>query len=257
MSEDLAAETQEAAPAATEETTEVIETSEQAVTEESTEKVTEQVETKSPIDERIGELMAKWRGTERERDALKQQLDVIEQERTNEILNRAPPTEEQFDFDTTAHAAALQQHYIAQGQAQGQAHALQQVKIREAQVAQARDTAAYNTRVQEFAVKAPDFVQSVSMLQVSPDVQQMLMRDEQGPQMAYLASKNPVIAAKLQSLDPAVRTQGIVDIKLEIAGSPKANKISSAGEPNESQLQGGIKPEVDEFSKRFPNAEII
>jgi len=245
LSEELSAEAlPEATPAVTEETQEVTETSEQAVTEEAQqEQVTEPVEEPSNVQKRIDQLTAKRYAAENERDQMRQKLDAIELERQQEILNKAPPTEAQFDYDTEAHNKAVQDHYYAQGQAQGQANALREVQIREAQTAQAQQVATYNARVQEFATKAPDFAQSVGMLQVPADVQQVLMLDEQGPQMAYLASKNPEISAKLMSLDPAVRTQGIVDIKLKIAGSPKANNISSAGEPNTSQIQTGLKAE--------------
>lgn len=259
MSEEFSAEApQEEAPAATEQVQEVVEeVTETTETAEPNEQVTEKVESQSNVQARIDKLTAKRYTAERERDDMRQQLDKIEQERANEILNRPAPTEAQFDYDTEAHTKAVQDHYFAQGQAQGQAQALKDTQVREAQASHAREVATYNARVQEFTTKAPDFVQSVGTLQVPADIQQVLMRDEQGPEMAYLASKNPEIAVKLMSLDPSVRTQGIVDIKMKIASNPKANNISSAGEPNTSQVQTGIKPEQDEFMKKFPNAEIM
>ena len=258
LSEELSAEAlPEATPAVTEETQEVAETSEQAVTEESTEQVTEPVEEPSNVQKRIDQLTAKRYAAENERDQMRQKLDAIELERQQEILNKAPPTEAQFDYDTEAHNKAVQDHYYAQWQAQGQATELRNTQIREAQAAQAMVEVAYNTRVEEFKIKAPDFMTSVGSLVVPQDVEAYFKRDAQGPQMAYVAAKNAEISAKLNSFDPNIRNQGLVDIKLKIAGSPKANNISSAGEPNTSQIQTGLKAEQDDFMKKFPNAEIM
>jgi len=191
------------------------------------------------INKRIGKITAEKWEAKREADALKKQLTELQQKPAEP---EAAPTLEQFEFDDAKYQAALIQHQIKQGLAEGKEALRVEQQQAQAQAQQHNVAQAFNAKVADFAASKPDYVDVIgSMPELPGEAVQALMAMDKGPEVAYFLGQNPAVADQVASLDPMSAAIQLGAIQANLSQT-KTVKPSSAPEPQETLGGGGAPP---------------
>lgn len=197
---------------------------------------------------RVGKLTSQRKQAEDKAAALQVRLDKIEADNLQAIINKPAPTEEQHQFDTEAYEADLAAHNQAIGRAQGQQEEAVRTQQQRAVDAQNQLNQVYGEKVVKFAEKTPDFVVSVGALAgLNQQVMNHIQALENGPEVAYELSKNMDLANQLNNAanagDAITAGSVLAQVQAGIKAAPKDKKVTAAGDPIESPIQGGVSPD--------------
>lgn len=149
---------------------------------------------KPKVQKRIDELTHARRAAERERDYWRTQAEA----------RNTPTAPEAHEFATDeAYDAAMRRHeakLAAREEIADTAKATAERYERDAQNAVAES---YNERVQEAAVRIPDFADVVGKadIQISESLRMALLDSERGPDIVYRLAKDPAEALRLSQMD--------------------------------------------------------
>lgn len=105
-----------------------------------------------------------------------------------------------FNFDEAQHHA-----YTVQQAAKAATEAAKrELKAEQEAMQKQRALAEYASRVKDFAKDKPDFNEVANYAPISDQIAEMVIRAEQGPEIAYHLGKNPDVATSLSALPPSV-----------------------------------------------------
>jgi hypothetical protein len=218
----------------------------------------------SRLSERFAELTRLRRDAERDRDHWRE-LAIRERQKPAEVqappLAEKPKTLADFNFDEVQHQA-----YIAQTAARAATEAAKRELRAEQEAARKQsELSAYVARVKEFAKDKPDFNDVANYAPISDQIAEMVIRSEQGPELAYHLGKNPDIAASLSALPPQVAAYelGMLSARLKYnrEQTAKAKTVLSQAPPPAPRIEGAgdggpkAKPDDPESDKTLTDAE--
>lgn len=200
---------------------------------------------KPKVQKRIDELTHARRAAERERDYWRSQAEA----------RNAAPAPQPHDFPSDeAFEAAMRQHEIKQAARDVVAETAQATADRFDQDAQRAVAETYNQRVQEAAVRIPDFVDVVGKadISISDVLRDALMDSDHGPDIVYRLAKNPDEAARLSQMGERemYRELGRMEAMMTPARAPAAApapvaRTTSAPPPAATNVPGGAPPNTD------------
>lgn len=150
---------------------------------------------KPKVQKRIDELTHARRAAERERDYWRSQA---------ESRQAAAPAPQPHEFaDDAQYEAAVRRHEIKQAAREEIAETAKATADRFDQDARQATAETYNQRVQEAAVRIPDFVDVVGKadIQISDTLRDALMDSDHGPDIVYKLAKDPAMADRLSQMD--------------------------------------------------------
>jgi hypothetical protein len=198
----------------------------------------------SRLSERFSELTRYRRDAERDRDhwrelAMRNQKPAEVQQSP---LAEKVKTLADFNFDEAQHQA-----YISQSAAKAATEAAKR-ELRAEQDTQRkqRELSEYVGRVKDFAKDKPDFNEVANYAPISDQIAEMVVRSEQGPEIAYHLGKNPDIAQSLSALPPQVAAYELgmlaAQLKFDRATASKAKALLSQAPPPEPKIAGSGDP---------------
>lgn len=214
----------------------------------------------SRLSERFAELTRLRRDAERDRDHWR---DLAIREKPKPVEHATPPLAEKvktladFNFDEAQHQA-----YIAQSAAKAATEAAKR-ELRAEQEAQRkqRELAEYATRVKDFAKDKPDFNEVANYAPISDQIAEMVIRSEQGPEIAYHLGKpeNRDIAASLSALPPTVAAYELgvlaAQLKFNRETAAKAKASLSQAPPPAPKIEGSGTETVEPDMKNMTRAQ--
>lgn len=234
MTEESAAVTTEAAPAATEVTTTEAPPTPQseaapaettpAESAPSGEDSPEKPHRKPGAENRIRDLNRKWREEQRRAEDAESRLQALQNQQNGQDETVFPQLED-FDYDVPRFNQAVAE-YNSKAQDQAIQRGIAERERVEAALAQQRANAA---AVEMFVARAEDFAQdndgfnATSVLQdtrISIPVRQALVLSENGPAMAHYLASNPEVAAQISSLPPMLAGMQMGQIQQRLATPP-------------------------------------
>lgn len=225
-------ETNNLAATAPEQTTAAPEVSESAP-EQTTEEAVKPVETPKTETEpewftkRFGEITAKYRETERERDYLRQQLQLREQqEQQRKPEAEKPKTLADFDYDE----AKFQSYVVEQAREAAKEAAREAANERREQETRASRARKFQEREIAFERETKDYREVAHYAPISNDVAQIIQDMEAGPEVAYFLGKNRDIALSINDLPPHIAAieLGRIDARLSMERKAKADALEKA-----------------------------
>jgi hypothetical protein len=157
------------------------------------------------LSERFAELTRHRRDAERDRDHWRDLAMRTLSQRPADGQLLTPLAERvktlaDFNFDEVQHQA-----YISQQAAKAATEAAKR-ELRAEQEAQRkqREIAEYAGRVKDFAKDKPDFNEVANYAPISDQIAEMVIRSEQGPELAYHLGKNPDVATSISALPAGI-----------------------------------------------------
>lgn len=193
---------------------------------------------KNSAQERIDQLTARMREQERRAMIAESQLQSIMDER-NRPEPPAPLVEPKPEqFQTYEEYIDARSEFVAERKMR---------EFNEKQIERSDQSnriamkAEFDRRGQEFAEEHPDYQQAVASIPgdwLPQDVADLIMRSEQGPQIAYHLAQNPQEAFRISRLGPSQRAYEIGRINTDLTG----RKTSSTPPPLEPVKPGDEGP---------------
>lgn len=229
---------------------------------------------KKSVSERIGDLTARARTSERRVEQLQAELEALKSGKTPLTASQSDdkgevvaPDPADFDYGELdpKYIAALARHETAQ--------ALKQSRAEEAQSRQAE---AADAKRQEQATKVDSLVQAGVKLHadfdevvmqgardgvwdLSKDLFELIVDSEYGPHIAYELAKDPAEAERVFKLTPAQQAAffGRQEAKFEAAkpSQRKAPPVSQVPPPPKTPKSGSGSTKVDPSSENFADVE--
>jgi len=210
------------------------------------------------LNERFAELTRLRRDAERDRDHWRD-LAIREKQRPAEV--QPPPLAEKvrtladFNFDEAQHQA-----YISQNAAKAATEAAKrELRAEQAQQRKQAELAEYTKRVKDFAKDKPDFNEIANYAPISDQIAEMVIRAEQGPELAYHLGKNPDIATSLSALPPSVAAYELgalaERLKYERAAAAKAKTTLSKAPPPVPKIEGSDAGNVEQEPSQMTTAQ--
>jgi hypothetical protein len=160
-----------------------------------------------------------------------------------------------FNFDEAQHQA-----YVVQNAAKAATEAAKR-ELRAEQEAQRKQSelAQYTTRVKEFAKDKPDFNEVANYAPISDQIAEMVIRAEQGPEIAYHLGKNPDIATSLSALPPSVAAYELgmlaAQLKYGREAASKAKALLSTAPPPAPSIAGSGDPGTGTVKPDDPSSD--
>lgn len=191
--------------------------------------------------ERIEQLARDRRQAEAERDHYLARLQEIEAAQQKQQPQNLDP----LNFNSDAEYQTALQRELAKNVSDAVKRELlsDQQRTAEARAAQARDQA-WDTRVQSFREKAPDFDQvalSPNSHPVTPFMADLIKESDQGPEIAYWLAKNHQESARIAALPPARAAVEIGRLEARFA-QPAAPRFTQAPAPVKTVSSGNAAP---------------
>ncbi|MCP4340355.1 MAG: hypothetical protein GY799_16050 [Desulfobulbaceae bacterium] len=187
---------------------------------------------------RLNEVWYQKKAAEREAAALKAELNQIKQTQTpEEQKTPGAPTLEDFDYDQDRYTEAFISHKVKEGLKAhevkvNQLEQQKQIKIKAGE---------FQTKAADYAAKNPDYVKAYNNpagIQYSNHVYSAVV--EEGPQMDHYLLNNPMVAERLNNLDPI---HAAVEIGKISASFKTEKKIVSNAPPAIEPVKGtGASP---------------
>jgi hypothetical protein len=186
------------------------------------------------LSERFAELTRLRRDAERDRDHWRDlaSRQYKPPEPQAPLQTEKAKTLADFNFDEAQHQA-----YIFQQSAKAATEAAKrELKAEQETQRKQKDLADYVGRVKEFAKDKADFNDVAESARISDQIAEMVVRSEQGPELAYHLGKNPDVATSLSALPPSIAAYelGMLAARLkfdrEIAAKAKTS-LSQAPPP--------------------------
>lgn len=166
---------------------------------------------RSRAQERIEELVAERNALRKYGEYLLSQVGDLRKSGTKEpvqesrpapvvAVDETAPTLESADFDPIK-LNKLQNEWIQKQVDKRVESAIQQIEVRQSETSIRQ---AFETRVSAFRKTAPDFdtvLANPALPQLAPEAARIVVKSEQGPDIAYYLGKNPDIAERIARLD--------------------------------------------------------
>jgi len=209
----------------------------------------------SKVQDRINKITRDKYEAIRRADELERRLSEIE---ATKQKVEVPPVPKLEDPDINYDEAKLDAKMVQRAEilAQKKAEDLYQQKVRaEAQAAQQRELAkvqaSYDAKVAEVLKERPDFTDMVQPLTgLNPDLQNAILRDENGPRLALMLAENLDKADAINRLDAVSAGRELERLSAQLAKQPKP---STNAPPPPTTIEGtGALP--DEMS-RYKNLD--
>lgn len=211
------------------------------------------------LNERFAELTRLRRDAERDRDHWRDQAIRYQSQKPAEPppppLADKVKTLADFNFDEGQHQA-----YIAQTAAKAATEAAKR-ELRAEQEAQRkqRELSEYVSRVKDFAKDKPDFNEVANYAPINDQIAEMVVRSEQGPEIAYHLGKNPDIATSLSALPPQVAAYELgvlaARLKFERETASKAKVLLSQAPPPPPKIAGSEAGNVEQDPTKMTQAQ--
>lgn len=196
---------------------------------------------------RINKITAeKYAEKRRAEEAEKALNELKAQAPSQPIQTGQEPKLEDFDYDETAHTAALIDYKVnqkAEQIQQAQQHQVQQ------QAQQARQNS-FQEKVAAFEEKATDYQEVVANIpQLPGETLDAVMQSDKGPELAYYLGKHLDVADEIASASPMVAAMKLGQISAQLTATTKTVNTSAAPEPIEPVGSGGVSSQdVEEMS---------
>lgn len=196
------------------------------------------------INERFAELTKHRREAEREREFWRDRalrLEQAQQAPKPTPLPDAPGPDKtlaDFNFDEVAYRK-YEREQLATTAVQA---AERKLRAEDQQREEQRLAASYVKRAKDFAKEHTDYNEVAHTAPISDTVAKMLVRSEQGPELAYYLGKNPDIAAEISRLPESAASFELGGIafrlKTEREAAAKAKLKVSAAPPPPPTIEG-------------------
>lgn len=203
-----------------------------------TEEKTAEVETPKPeptqdkepewFVKRMGELTARYRSEERERQAIAQENERLRQQLQQQQVKEPEKakTLEDFGYDESKY-----QSYLFDQAEKRAVEAAKRVRLEEQTQAQRERTLRkFKEREVEFEKANPDYRDLAYSAPISDRVAELVMELETGPEIAHYLGKNKSIALSLNDLPPHIAAieLGRIDARLGAERKAKAEALEKA-----------------------------
>lgn len=145
-----------------------------------------------------------------------------------ESVDESAPTLESADFDPVK-LNKLQNEWIQNQVNKRVESAVKQIEVRQSEVAIRQ---AFEQRTVEFRKNTPDFdtvLANPALPQLAPEAARVIIRSEQGPDIAYHLGKNPDLAERIARMEPVSQAAAIGRIEGQL--SKVAQKEPSKAPP--------------------------
>jgi hypothetical protein len=177
---------------------------------------------------RMGELTARYRSEERERQAIAQERDQLRQQLQQQQVKEPEKakTLEDFGYDESKYQA-----YLFDKAEQRAVEAAKRVRIEEQTQAQKERTVRkFKEREVEFEKANPDYRDLAYSAPINDQVAALVMELETGPEIAHYLGKNKSIALSLNDLPPHIAAieLGRIDARLSSEKAQKAAALEAA-----------------------------
>ncbi len=191
------------------------------------------IEYTKAVEERIGKITAKTYKAEAERDLYRQRLEALENAKKEPVAPKVDFTEsepQEHDFDDyTSYVKSVASWQFRKERAEYEAKSVQ----RDVQNRVAKLESDFKTRAEQskILVEHPDFYERISYINVTPDLQEVLLTSEYGPQLALHLASNPELMRELNTVSPVVAAKKLGIIEAKISTNITKKKVSSAPDP--------------------------
>jgi len=202
------------------------------------------VETESDkVQARINKITADKYAEKRRADAAQAELDQLR-------ANQPAPTQaatgepklEDFDYDESAHMAAMIDYKVNQKAAEIQQQQQQQVQAQKSQEA----VNTFQQKATALREKAPDFDQVVASVPTLPqDTLDAVMQHEKGPELAYYLGKHLDVADEIVNMSPVSAAMKLGQISAQLSAPTQTKATSAAPDPiNPISTGGTVSDEI-------------
>lgn len=213
------------------------------------------------VQKRIDELTANWRNEQREKEWLRQQYEMLQQQ-VQTAKPEAPrpvvegrPKIEQFE-DVNDFVEAMSEWKLSQADKARTEASRQEAEQRQQQELQARVSTMVDSARQKYA-DFDEVVLSNAAIPISQFAAEALVNMEKGADVAYHLGKHPQEAARIASLPEKIQ---LVELgRIEAALTLSVKKVPQAPAPVGSQLggsAGGGEPEDIKAWMAWRNAQV-
>lgn len=239
------------------ESTEQVEQRQEVGSESTTEQVEQPQQQEQPRDEkgryvpqeRLNEVTKARRTAERERDALRAELERERQQKATQaptLQDDAPPTPEQFGYDLQEWQRATAKYYadIAAKSVDSRYREQEQRRSRQESVQQ------FERKAKEFAAEKPDYEDRLRELdgaiQFAPEVIDVIATSDHGPALAYHLATHLDEADRIARMSPHLAALQLGRLEAQIT-APKPKPVTNAPPPTPTVSGGstasrGIRP---------------
>lgn len=191
---------------------------------------------RSRAQERIEELVAERNALRRYGEYLLTQVDG--QRKSTQAAPPVAPTEVSDDSAPTLESAEfdpvklnkLQNEWIQKQVNKRVESAVAQIETRQSETAVRQ---AFESRVTEFRKKTPDFdtiLANPALPQLAPEAAKVVVRSEQGPELAYYLGRNPDIAERIARMEPFSQVAAIGRLEGQLS-KPAQKEPSKTSKP--------------------------
>lgn len=193
------------------------------------------------VQKRIGEITAKRRAAERERDYWKQKALEEAEKVKNPPADTATQRPKLEDYETDEdYLDALTDWKLEQREASRKQTAQRQ----QGNEAKAKNLRSFEIKAAAFREATPDFDAVVTNpdLDVSPALAEAIMETDAGPALAYHIAKDPDKASELSAMSPMKAAIELGRIEASLNAAP-AKKLTAAPDPIKGKAgKGKAKP---------------
>jgi hypothetical protein len=179
------------------------------------------------FEKRAAKLTERYYTEKQQKEYYKQLYDELAQR--NQPPMEAGKTLADFDYDENQFA----QYLDAQARQRAVIEAQQQAQ----QEQQRRKTVEFRVKEEAFAKDVPDYQQVAYYSPITPEVADVIMSSEQGPELAYYLGKHPDVAEKLSMMGPLDMAREVGRIESTKLVKPKPPSVTNAPKPV-PQIQG-------------------
>ena len=187
------------------------------------------------VQARFNQITADKYAEKRRADEAEDRLAQIKANQPAPIVKGEPKLED-FDFDESAHMAALIDYKVEQ-----KAQEIQQDQQRQVQAQTAEATLNnFQEKVVSFQKQAPDFEAIVAAVpQLPQETLDAIMQNEKGPELAYYLGKHLNVADEIVNMSPIQAAMKLGQISVQLTATPQTVKTSAAPEPIEPIMGEG------------------
>ena len=230
--------------------------------------------------ERINQVNAEKWATRRENDRLKLEIDALKTQQVStqpvqpppqQPISGAAPRLEDFEYDESKHQAALTNHQASLVEAKIDAKFNERLAKEEAsrtELERVQLQSQYDQGLVKFLgeqkMDMDSFVKNVQNLPKMPQsVEDAIMRDKDGPKLAYHLSKNLDSAYRIAGSDPVVAALELGKISAQLSATSGVAEVSNAPPPVNTISGSGSSVSnndenmtADEMSRRIKAGEM-